>query len=153
MPEVITVLAFDYGEARIGVAMGNSLLQIPHPVATIAAEGMWPKIDQIAELIIKWQPKLLIVGCPHLSDNPQKIQLVNTIHNFVKRLERKFALQVIIINEDFSSAHASSLLNEQGVYGREQKGKLDQLAACSILQTYFSNQLHTTANSVIMPRV
>ncbi|MBY0244318.1 MAG: Holliday junction resolvase RuvX, partial [Sphingobacteriaceae bacterium] len=83
---------------------------------------------------------LLIVGCPHVHDNPQKIQMVNTINNFAKRLERKFNLSVIMINEDFSSDHASSLLNEQGVYGREQKGKLDQLAACSILQTYFSNQ-------------
>lgn len=133
-------MAFDYGEARVGVAMGNSLLQIPHPLATICAEGMWPKIDQIGELILKWQPQLLIVGCPHAHDNPQKIQLVNTINNFAKRLGRKFNLSVIMINEDFSSAHASSLLNEQGVYGREQKGKLDQLAACSILQTYFSNQ-------------
>lgn len=136
-------MAFDYGEARVGVAMGNSLLQIPHPLATICAEGMWPKIDQIGELILKWQPQLLIVGCPHAHDNPQKIQLVNTINNFAKRLGRKFNLSVIIINEDFSSAHASSLLNEQGVYGREQKGKLDQLAACSILQTYFSNHSST----------
>ena len=123
--------------------MGNSLLQIPHPLATICAEGMWPKIDQIGELILKWQPQLLIVGCPHAHDNPQKIQLVNTINNFAKRLGRKFNLSVIIINEDFSSAHASSLLNEQGVYGREQKGKLDQLAACSILQTYFINHSST----------
>ncbi len=139
MPEAITILAFDYGEARVGVAMGNSALQIPHPIATIIAEGMWPKIDQINELVTKWQPKLLVVGCPHIADNLQKIQLVNTINNFVKRLERKFAVPVVIINEDFSSAHAASLLNEQGVHGREQKGKLDQLAACSILQTYFSS--------------
>lgn len=147
MPEAITILAFDYGEARIGVAMGNSLLQIPHPVTTIAVEGMWPKIDQIAELIIKWQPKLLIVGCPHMSDNPQKVQLINTINNFVRRLERKFDLPVIVLNEDFSSAHASSLLNEQGIYGREQKGKLDQLAACSILQTYFSHHVKECAST------
>ncbi|MBX9867520.1 MAG: Holliday junction resolvase RuvX [Burkholderiales bacterium] len=143
MPKSCTILAFDYGEARVGIAMGNSLLQIPHPLATISAEGMWPKIDQIGELITKWQPQLLIVGCPHAHDNPQKIQLVNTINNFAKRLGRKFNLPVVMINEDFSSAHASSLLNEQGVYGREQKGKLDQLAACSILQTYFSNHSST----------
>ena len=73
MPKPSTILAFDYGEARVGVAMGNSLLQIPHPLATICAEGMWPKIDQIGELITKWQPQLLIVGCPHAHDNPQKM--------------------------------------------------------------------------------
>lgn len=134
-----TILAFDYGEARIGVAMGNSLLKIPHPLATIVGEGMWAKIDLIMPLIEKWQPQLLVVGCPHFHDNPQKVQLINTIQNFAKRLARKANLPFEFINEDFSSSHASSLLNEQGVYGREQKGKLDELAACSILQTYFTN--------------
>lgn len=133
-----TILAFDYGEARIGVAMGNTLLKIPHPLTTITAEGMWNKIDLLLPLIEEWKPQLLIVGCPHHHDNPQKIQLINTINNFVKRLARKTNLPIELINEDFSSAHASSLLNEQGIYGREQKGKLDELAACSILQTYFS---------------
>lgn len=137
MPEQ-TIMAFDYGDARLGVAVGNSLLKIPHPLTTISGDGMWAKIDQLEELVSRWKPSILVVGCPHHHDNPQKIQLINTINNFVKRLGRKFNLPVHIVNEDFTSSVASSLLNEQGIYGREQKSKLDQLAACGILQTYFS---------------
>lgn len=133
-----TVLAFDYGDMRIGVAVGNTLLKIAHPLTTISGDGMWVKIDQLAEVVTQWQPSMLVVGIPHASDNPQKIQLINTIKNFAQRCGRKFSLPVILINEDFSSAHADSLLKEQGVYGQAQKGKLDQLAACSILDTYFS---------------
>lgn len=137
MPEY-TVMAFDYGDARLGVAVGNSLLKIPHPLTTISGDGMWAKIDQLEELVSRWKPSMFVVGCPHHHDNPQKIQLINTINNFAKRLGRKFNLPVHIVNEDFTSSVASSLLNEQGIYGREQKSKLDQLAACGILQTYFS---------------
>ena len=132
------LMAFDYGEARIGVATGNTMLKIAHPLTTITGEGMWNKIDQLEELITKWQPQLLIVGIPSASDDSQKIQLINTISNFAKRLGRKFNLPVTLIAEDFSSADAAMLLEEQAIYGKAQKGKLDQLAACAILQTYFS---------------
>lgn len=139
MPELEqTILAFDYGDMRIGIAVGNTLLKIAHPLITISGEGMWVKIDQLSEIVTQWQPTMLVVGIPHTSDNPQKIQLINTINNFANRIGRKFTLPVTLINEDFSSAHADSLLKEQGVYGQAQKGKLDQLAACSILNTYFS---------------
>lgn len=139
MPDIEqTILAFDYGDMRIGVAVGNTLLKIAHPLTTISGEGMWAKIDLLAPLIKEWQPTLLVVGVPHQSDNPQKIQLINTINNFAKRIGKKFSLPVELVNEDFSSAYADSLLREQGIYGQEQKGKLDQLAACSILETYFT---------------
>ncbi|TXI97113.1 MAG: Holliday junction resolvase RuvX [Neisseriales bacterium] len=141
MPEATAnqvLMGFDYGEARIGVGTGNTLLKIAHPLTTVTGEGMWNKIDQLEELIKKWQPQLLVVGIPSASDDPQKIQLINTINNFAKRLKRKFNLPVTLITEDFSSADAAMLLEEQAIYGKAQKGKLDQLAACAILQTYFS---------------
>ena len=138
-----TLMAFDYGEARVGVAVGNMLLQIPHPLSTISVEGMYPKLDQIAPLIARWQPQRLIVGRPSFGDDPQKTQLLNTINNFAKRLARKFNLAVEFVNEDFSSAEAASQLNEQGIYGRAQSGRLDQLAACAILRGYFA--VHVTS--------
>ncbi len=136
-----TVMAFDYGDARIGVALANDLLQIPHPLSTITGKvGMWPKIDACAALISKWQPKLLVVGIPEENPAyPAKVQLINTINNFAKRLGRKFNLPVCMVREDYSSASAKLMLDEQAVYGADQVGKLDQLAACAILQTYFAH--------------
>lgn len=138
LPAEYTVLAFDYGEMRVGVAVGNSMLLIPHPLATICAKGSAAKIGAIAPLVEKWQPGLLVIGMPGASDNPQKIQLINTITNFARRLSERFNLDVEIVNEDFSSLYASSQLVEQGIYGKKQKGKLDQLAACSILAAFFA---------------
>ncbi|MEN9945762.1 MAG: hypothetical protein RLZZ293_148 [Pseudomonadota bacterium] len=138
MPE-FNILGLDYGDMRLGVAVANNLLQIAHPLITISGEGMWQKIDQLAPLITKWQPQLLVLGMPELNaqSNLQKIQLCNTINNFAKRIGRKFNLPVELVNEAYSSAYASQLLTQQGIYARQQQGKLDQLAACAILQTYF----------------
>lgn len=138
MPKEQTIMAFDYGDARLGVAIGNTLIKIPHPITTIEGDGMWTKIDALEQIINEWKPNIFVLGMPHESDNPKKIQLINTIKNFAKRITRKYEREVIIVNEDFTSMHASSLLNEQKIYARDQQGKLDQLAACSILQTYFS---------------
>ncbi|MDD3266230.1 MAG: Holliday junction resolvase RuvX [Burkholderiales bacterium] len=138
MPNELTIMAFDYGDARLGVAIGNTLIKIPHPIITIEGESMWAKIDALEPIIKEWMPNLFVLGMPHESNNPQKIQLINTIKNFAKRISKKYNREVIMVNEDFTSMHASSLLNEQNIYARKQHGKLDQLAACSILQTYLS---------------
>lgn len=139
LPKEYNILAFDYGNVRIGVAVGNSLLKIPHPLMTIGGESLNAKIAAIEPIITKWQPAVLVVGVPEFSDNPQKIQLINTIKNFGKRLAAKFNLPVNLVNEAYSSSHASSLLNEQGIHGKSQKIMLDQLAACSILESFFAS--------------
>ena len=59
-----TVLAFDFGEKRIGVAVGEHLLGIAHPLATVAAEANDERFRQIADLIAEWRPALLLVGLP-----------------------------------------------------------------------------------------
>lgn len=132
----ITLLAFDYGGARIGVAVGNTLLKIAHPVTTIDGRGKIDRLAQIKELIDKWQAKILVVGIPQ--ERPDNIETCNAIRNFIGRLKHNFNLPVEIVNEDFSSIEAESLLNEQNIGGIKQRGKLDQLAACVILQTYFN---------------
>lgn len=132
------VLAFDYGEARVGIAVANSLLKIPHPLITVSAKSIADKLVAITPLIGKWQPKMLVVGLPEVSDNPQKIQLINTIKNFAGKLQKQFDLPVELVDESLTSSNASFQLTQQGVNGKKQKVALDQLAACGILETFFA---------------
>lgn len=142
-------MAFDFGLERIGVAIGNTMLQIPHPLATITGNNKYVKLEQIAALVDKWRPQLLVIGMPCVSEGEheknihetarlQKAQLVNSINNFKRMLHNKFGLAIELINEDYSSVVAKLQLHEQGVASKAHKGKLDQLAACNIMQTYFS---------------
>ncbi len=132
------VMAFDFGSARIGVALGNTLINIAHPLTVVTGKNKAEKFAKISELISKWMPKILVIGVPEESADPQKQELIASIKRFSNRLRQQFKLPVELVNEDYTSAVASNQLAEQGIYGRKHKANLDELAACSILQDYLN---------------
>jgi putative holliday junction resolvase len=131
-----TVLAFDFGEKRIGVAVGETLLSLAHPLLTIDAEENAAKFEQIAALLQEWQPVLLIVGLPMTMDGDAHA-MTALAQKFAQRLEGRFNLPVMMVDERLSSAEAAQSLREAGITGRAQKQHLDQVAAQTILQSYF----------------
>jgi putative Holliday junction resolvase len=131
-----TLLAFDFGTRRIGIAKGNSLIGSALPLATIDAEKTDLRFARIAELIAEWQPSGLIVGLP-CNDDGSPHELTALCRRFANRLKGRFNLPTILVDERYTSAAASSALNEQGVHGRKQKLVIDQYAAQQILQAYF----------------
>lgn len=133
----IQVMAFDFGQTRIGVATGNTLLKIAHPLDTVIGQNKFDKLDKIAKLIEKWKPMMLVVGKPGNCND--KTELLSSINKFANRLSHRFNLPVNFVDEDYTSSLASGQLNEQNIFGRRQSKKLDQLAACAILETYFNN--------------
>lgn len=146
--ENLWIMAFDFGQARIGVAIGNTLLKIPHPLVIITGKSKFEKLDKIRQLIDKWRPTRLVVGMPSGSDcdnenintnilSPEKKQLISDVRRFSNRLKENFKLSVDFVNEEFTSSDAEAKLEEQSIMGKEQKGSIDALAACSILQRYF----------------
>jgi putative Holliday junction resolvase len=138
------VLAFDFGEKRIGVAVGDLEIGIAHPLQTIAGEGNDLKFAAIAELIAEWKPARLVVGLPMHLDGTEH-ELTRLSRKFARRLEGRFSLPTEMIDERLSSAEASQTLNELGIRGRNQKPMLDQVAAQRILQSYFDMQPHELA--------
>lgn len=145
------VLAFDFGEKRVGVAVGDVKLRIPHPLATITAPDSVRRFAAIAELIEQWQPTLLIVGVPaqDASDGARIAggvsaetghRLCRLCRKFAQRLQSHFDLPVMLVDESLSSSAASLDLDDAGLRGRKQKTVLDQIAAQQILQTYFSRR-------------
>jgi putative holliday junction resolvase len=136
------ILAFDFGKARVGVAVGNSAVKIAHPVTTLSSRKAHDLIENIKPIVEKWKPMLILIGRPEYSEadiaeNEQKKDLLNCIKKFAGRLEHNFHIPIEYMNEAYSSSVASIQLDEQGVYGRDQKYKLDSLAACAILDSYF----------------
>lgn len=136
-PAIIgSVLAFDFGEKRIGVAVGESILKLAHPLVTIYTEINEARFAQIEALISEWQPALLVVGLP-LHENGEPHAMTKLCTRFAQRLEGRFSLPVALVDERFSSAEASQSLMAAGVSGRQQKAMIDQVAAQTILQSYF----------------
>lgn len=131
-----TVLCFDFGEQRIGVAVGEHLLATASPLVTVDNESNEIRFEAISKLVKEWQPKLLIVGLP-LSLDGAETSVTQLCKKFARRLNGRFNLPVMLIDERYSSVEASDLLNQSGIKGRAQKEMLDQVAAQTILQSYF----------------
>lgn len=140
-----TVLAFDFGEKRIGVAVGETLIKSASPLACIDTEINAQRFAQIDALITEWQPVLLIVGLPaYLDGTPHA--LTQLCKRFAQRLEGRFNLPVMMVDERLSSAEAARQLYANGVNSKQQKTKIDAAAAQIILQSYF-DQLPTTTHA------
>lgn len=141
MPEGLTaregiLLAFDFGEKRIGVASGNTLMKTAQPLITIHSEKTDERFAVIGKLLDEWQPAALVVGLPCHEDG-QPHAMTALCRRFANRLKGRYKLPVILVDERYTSAAASEALNAQGIRGIRQKALLDQVAAQQILQAYF----------------
>ena len=132
-----TLLAFDFGEKRIGVAVGNSISGTAQPLTTLHGEENAPRFAAIESLIREWQPAALVVGLP-CNDDGTPHEMTRLCRRFANRLKGRFGLPVILADERYTSAAASSQLNEAGIRGVRQKPLLDQVVAQQILQAYFN---------------
>ncbi|MDP2247048.1 MAG: Holliday junction resolvase RuvX, partial [Nitrosomonadales bacterium] len=94
------------------------------------------RFRMIGELITEWKPVTLVVGLP-LSMEGEEHKLTLLCKRFANRLEGRFRLPVVMIDERLSSAEASQTLKDLGIGGRKQKPMIDQVAAQHILQSYF----------------
>ena len=131
-----TVLAFDFGEKRIGVAVGEALLRQSHPLTVIHAQANAERFAAIAALIAEWQPALLLVGLPlSLDGNPHGMTARCT--RFANQLKGRFGLPVTFADERLTSLDAQERLRETGHNAKSAKVHLDAVAAQLILQSYF----------------
>jgi putative Holliday junction resolvase len=131
-----TMLAFDFGTKRIGIAVGNTLTGTARPLATIDDEKNDVRFARIAELLAEWQPVALVVGLP-CNDDGTPHEMTARSRRFANRLKGRFKLPTLLVDERYTSAAASSVLAGEGVHGRKQKTLIDQYAAQQILQAYF----------------
>jgi putative Holliday junction resolvase len=131
-----TLIAFDFGTKRIGIAVGNSVSCTAQPLTTINDEKNDARFATVAALILEWQPIALVVGLP-CNDDGTPHEMTALCRRFANRLKGRFDLPTILVDERYTSAAASAALDEEGIHGRKQKTLIDQYAAQQILQAYF----------------
>ncbi|MGV0974330.1 MAG: Holliday junction resolvase RuvX [Azonexus sp.] len=136
-----TVLAFDFGEKRIGVATGETLLGSAHPLTVIHAESNDDRFAAIGKLVAEWRPVQLVVGLPTHADGTAH-EMTRLAQKFAERLKRRFNLPVAFADERLTSLDAVARLRETGHNSRTAKPLLDAVAAQLILQTWFESPHH-----------
>lgn len=126
-----TLLAFDYGEKRIGVALGNVLTRSARALTVIQNRNRDYRFEAVGELLREWQPDRLVVGLPmHPDGTPHA--MTQQAKRFGNQLNGRFNLPVVWVDERYSSVDAEARLRERG----ERAGHVDAEAACVILQQY-----------------
>ena len=155
-PHGTTVLAFDFGARRIGVAVGDTEVGIAHPLTMIDAADRQRRFAAIAALVEEWRPTQLVVGLPgHLDGAPAsppsdgaEHEMARLARKFARELSTRFGLPVEFVDERLSSVSAELSLTAAGVAPRKRKLRVDQVAAQEILQDYFDTVLRA-ARSVV----
>lgn len=123
-----TLLCFDYGEKRIGIAVGQTITATATPLETISVRNTRPDWDRIKQLIDKWSPNRLIVGYPLQLDDTRQ-PMTELVERFVRQLNGRYHLPTEVIDERLSSYEAKTRL--------QSEQDLDPVAAQAILETWF----------------
>jgi putative holliday junction resolvase len=137
---VKTLLCFDYGSKRIGVAVGQAITGTATPLQVINVYNNQPEWDRIQQMIKDWQPEALIVGIPVQMDDSRQ-EMTTAAERFVRQLEGRFHLPVFGVDERLSTFEAK---NRSGM-----ETEIDSIAAQAILETWLAennNQFETLQN-------
>ncbi|MDA8095027.1 MAG: Holliday junction resolvase RuvX [Betaproteobacteria bacterium] len=133
-----SVLAFDFGLKRIGVAVGDLDVHLAHPLTTVPGEPKAKRFERIDALAREWAPVLLVVGLPS-SEGDGEHPMAHSCRRFGAELGARTGLPVVFVDETLTSAAAGAALAEAGLRGRRQKPLLDPVAAQQILETFFAS--------------
>jgi putative Holliday junction resolvase len=134
------ILAFDFGLARIGVAVGQSITGTATPLATLKAKDGTPDWQLIEKLIKEWQPERLLVGEPFNMDSSDQ-QITLRARKFANRLHGRFGLPFEMVDERLSSAAAREEIFEYGGYKKLKKTQIDSIAAALILESWLNRTI------------
>lgn len=121
-----TLLAFDFGLKRIGVAIGNTILRQAQPLTVIHAPTNDGKFAAIGRLIDEWKPARCVVGLPMHPDGTEH-EMSARCRRFANQLHGRFGITPVLVDERYSSA----------VISQKRGDVIDAEAAAVILQQYF----------------
>jgi putative holliday junction resolvase len=136
-----TLLAFDYGQQRIGVAVGQTLVPSAHPLRVLQSRQQVPDWETITQLIREWQPYALVVGLPLHADGSEG-SIAQAARRFAQELTARYHLPTHVIEETLSSVAASNRQRENTQKRRHTHLPIDAIAAQIILETWLSEYAH-----------
>lgn len=141
MPDKITsVLGFDYGKKRIGIATGQTITHSATPCTTLNQVDGNPDWPAIETEIKQWKPQALIVGMPYHIDGSEN-KMTAAARHFCCELKKRFKLPVFEVNEALSSQQAEEILKQDIKINKQNKHEIDRIAAAIIVQRWLDQQI------------
>ncbi|OUS24445.1 Holliday junction DNA helicase RuvA [Gammaproteobacteria bacterium 45_16_T64] len=133
----MTLMGFDFGTQKIGIAIGQQLTQTASALPELPAKEGQPQWQTVAALIDEWQPDAFVVGIP-LNEDGTENALSARARKFGNRLHGRFGLPLFTINEHLSSYDARDQIQQYSGRAAKSNRYIDSVAAVLILESWFS---------------
>jgi len=142
MPEQM-LLGVDFGMKRIGLAIGQTSVQLATALKTLRAKDGVPQWQEIQAIIDEWHINAFAIGIPYNMAGGEQV-LTRAAKHFASALQQQFKLPVYEVDERLSTIEAKAQIYAQGGgYRKLRKVPIDSMAAALILQQWFTGLLQT----------
>ena len=133
------VLAIDYGDTRIGLALSDIMHIIAKPYKTIINNSYESVISNLQEIILSNSVGEILIGLPVTLKNNNSEQ-TNKVNAFIEKISKDISIPITTYDERLTSVSAIRSLVQQGIKTGENKGYVDMTAAAIFLQNYLDEK-------------
>src|SRR5574344_1020284 len=139
MPDVNapqTIMAFDFGTQKMGMAVGQSLIASTNPLALFPMRDGIPDWDNLLKIVKQYQPTLFLVGLPLNMDDSES-ELSARARKFARRLRHQTNIETLMVDERLTTREARDELDHYQAQGRGKKLAADSLAAALLIESWY----------------
>lgn len=133
-----SIMAFDFGTQKMGMAIGQSTIESATPLPLFAMKDGIPDWNQLLKLVREWQPNLFLVGLPLNMDDSES-ELSARARKFARRLRHQTNIETWMVDERLSTRAARDELSHYHAQGRGKKVSADSLAATLFIESWYRN--------------
>ncbi|MEQ0922280.1 Holliday junction resolvase RuvX [Acinetobacter schindleri] len=139
MPDVNApqmIMAFDFGTQKMGMAVGQSLIESANPLALFPMKDGIPNWDTLLKIVKQYQPTLFLVGLPLNMDDTES-ELSARARKFARRLRHQTNIETLMVDERLTTREARDELESYQIQGRAKKLAADSIAAALFIESWY----------------
>ena len=137
------IMAFDFGTQKMGMAVGQSLIESANPLALFPMKDGIPNWDALLKIIKQYQPTLFLVGLPLNMDDTES-ELSARSRKFARRLRHQTNIGTLMVDERLTTREARDELDQYQSQGRGKKLAADSIAAALFIESWYRNPVGLT---------
>ncbi len=132
------IMAFDFGTQKMGMAIGQSLIESANPLALFPMKDGIPNWDELLKIVKQYQPTLFLVGLPLNMDDTES-ELSTRARKFARRLRHQTNIETLMVDERLTTREARDELDHYQAQGRGKKLSADSIAAALFIEGWYRN--------------
>ncbi len=135
----MNILALDYGEKRVGLAVGNSTLKTSTPIKSIMNKDRTSLLTDLKKIIFEYEIKIILIGHP-INMNDTKSPLSKKVVKFMNKIKAETGLETKLVDERLTSFESEEMLKDIHTDYKKRKKFIDSLSAHILLTDYLEQK-------------